>query len=78
VLIHPKNKIIVALLAVAFTIILAFGLLFYPISNKASTATNNNTQVSSEFSSTKVDGATEEKEAPHFSIFSILNKLIPN
>ncbi|MBK7309860.1 MAG: hypothetical protein IPI93_03475 [Sphingobacteriaceae bacterium] len=77
-LIHPKNKIIAGLLVVASTVVLALGLLFYSLSQRGSISAKNSTETSSEFTTTKVDNNAETKEAPHFSIFSILNKLIPN
>ncbi|MBK6523271.1 MAG: hypothetical protein IPG08_13645 [Sphingobacteriaceae bacterium] len=77
-LIHPKNKIVAGLLVVVSTVVLALGLLFYSISNKGSISAKSSTETSSEFTTTKADNNAEAKKAPHFSIFSILNKLIPN
>jgi CHASE3 domain sensor protein len=77
VIIHPKKKIIIGLLVVGSTILLTLGTLFYFLSNNGSISNNVANTTSTEVANTMVENV-DTKEAPHFSIFSILNKLIPN
>jgi hypothetical protein len=77
VFIRTKNKIIIGLLVVGSTMLLTLGTLFYFLSNNGSLSNNVTNATSTEVTNTMVEN-DDTKEAPHFSIFSILNKLIPN
>jgi hypothetical protein len=74
-IISTKNKILIGLLSVASVIVLALGILFYTLSTNGIN-TVGGTQTPSAFANASVEDDT--KEAAQFSIFSILNKFIPN
>jgi hypothetical protein len=74
-IISAKNKILIGLVTVASVIMLTLGLLFFVLS-PSGVNTVSGTKTSSSFATASVDDDT--KEASQFSIFSILNKFIPN
>lgn len=77
-MIHTKNKIVIGLSIIAFTILLALGLLFYTLSDKGISTSLNSNKGLPEFSNTKAEAPTETKDEPHFNIFSILSRFISN
>jgi hypothetical protein len=74
-IISTKNKILIGLLSVASVIVLTLGIMFYVLSSDGINPIGG-TQATSAFANASVEDDT--KEAAQFSIFSILNKFIPN
>jgi hypothetical protein len=74
-IISTKHKILLGLLSVATVIVFSLSLLFYTLSSNE-ISTGNGANNSSSFATTSVDDDT--KESTQFSIFSLLNRFIPN
>jgi len=75
VIVSTKNKILIGLLSVASMIMLTLGVLAYTLSSNSVDQVCG-TKTSSSFTTASIEDET--KEASSFSIFSILNKFIPN
>jgi hypothetical protein len=74
--ISTKNKILVGLLSLASAIVFTLCVLFYTLSS-GELNTVSGAKTSSDFAKASME-EPDTKESAQFSIFSILNKFIPN